>query len=116
PFDLWNRVTTDATTRGLFEPTLFSQGFVTALLLSMLAIICLPRQFHVGVVENNDLRHLRSSRWVLPLYLLLFAVFVLPIVAAGLQMLPPGTKEDMFMLSLPMATGNHGLLLVSFIG
>lgn len=116
PFDLWNRVTTDATIRGMFEPTLFSQGFVTALLLSMLAIICLPRQFHVGVVENNDLRHLRSSRWVLPLYLLLFAVFVLPIVAAGLQMLPPGTKEDMFMLSLPMATGNHGLLLVSFIG
>ncbi|HCK26868.1 MAG TPA: hybrid sensor histidine kinase/response regulator, partial [Alcanivorax sp.] len=116
PVDMWQRVRDVPAIRSVFEPALFSQSFVTALLLSMLAIICLPRQFHAGVVENNDLQHLRTARWVLPTYLGLFALFVLPIVAAGMITQPGSTQPDMYMLSLPMAADNQGLLLLSFIG
>lgn len=116
PVDMWQRVRDVPEIRSVFEPALFSQSFVTALLLSMLAIICLPRQFHAGVVENNDLQHLRTARWVLPTYLGLFALFVLPIVAAGMITQPGSTQPDMYMLSLPMAADNQGLLLLSFIG
>lgn len=116
PVDLWRQASVHEGLRRVFEPTLFSQSFVTAMLLSMLAIICLPRQFHAGVVENNNLRHLRTARRVMPLYLALFAVFVLPIVAAGVITQADSSQPDMYMLSLPIATGNRGLMLLAFIG
>ncbi|MCC4307006.1 hybrid sensor histidine kinase/response regulator [Alcanivorax marinus] len=116
PLDLWRNMMASPRIRGTFEPALFSQNFVTALLLSMLAILCLPRQFHAGVVENNDLQHLRKARWLMPLYLGLFALFVLPIVAAGLLTQSHGGPADMYMLSLPMAMGNNGMMLLAFIG
>ena len=47
--------------------------------LSMLAILFLPRQFQVTVVENVDERHVRKAIWLFPLYLLLINIFVLPI-------------------------------------
>ncbi|MGI9493277.1 MAG: hypothetical protein ACR2QF_12840 [Geminicoccaceae bacterium] len=35
--------------------------------LSMMAIICLPRQFQVAVVENVDEAHIRKAVWLFPL-------------------------------------------------
>ncbi|MEE2871067.1 MAG: hybrid sensor histidine kinase/response regulator [Pseudomonadota bacterium] len=117
PVDLWQALSERQDVMQTFEPTLFSQSFVTALLLSMVAILCLPRQFHAGVVENNDLRHLRTTRWLLPLYLFLFALFVLPIVISGVITQPYLLGQaDTYMLSLPMAQGNSFMLMLSFIG
>lgn len=117
PVDLWQSLAARPEVMQTFEPTLFSQSFVTALLLSMVAILCLPRQFHAGMVENNDLRHLRNSRWVLPLYLLMFAIFVLPIVVSGVLTQPYLLGQaDTYMLSLPMAQENSAMLVLSFIG
>ncbi|EKF75882.1 Na-solute symporter/sensory box histidinekinase [Alcanivorax hongdengensis A-11-3] len=117
PWDLWQQVVSRPPVLHTFEPTLFSQSFVTALLLSMVAILCLPRQFHAGVVENNDLGHLRTTRWVLPLYLFLFALFVLPVVAAGMINQPQLIGQaDSYMLSLPLAEGNGLMSLIAFIG
>ena len=83
----------------------------------MVAILCLPRQFHAGIVENNDLRHLRTTRWLFPAYLMLFAVFVLPIVITGVVTQPYLIGQaDTYMLSLPMAQDSSFMLLVSFIG
>jgi Na+/proline symporter len=54
-------------------------GTWTALiLLSGLAIIFLPRQFQIIVVENVDESHLRRAVWLFPLYLVLINIFVLP--------------------------------------
>ena len=50
----------------------------------MLAILLLPRQWQVAVVENVDERHLRTASWLFPLYLLLINIFVMPIAIAGL--------------------------------
>jgi len=117
PVDMWQQLSERSDVMQSFEPTLFSQSFVTSLLLSMVAILCLPRQFHAGVVENNDLRHLRTTRWLFPLYLALFAIFVLPIVIAGVITQPYLIGHaDTYMLSLPMAQGSHGMLMLSFIG
>src|SRR5690606_27165538 len=67
--------------------------------IALLAIICLPRQFHVTVVENTEPRDLRLARWVFPLYLVLAALFVVPIALAGQLSLPPGISADSFVIS-----------------
>src|SRR5271166_624550 len=38
-------------------------------LLSAFAIILLPRQFHVAIVENHDQRGVRTASWLFPTYL-----------------------------------------------
>ncbi len=48
------------------------------------AILFLPRQFQVAVVENVDERHLDRAMWLFPLYLLAINIFVLPIALGGL--------------------------------
>lgn len=35
-------------------------------LIAMCAVICLPRQFHVTVVENNQGQDLHWARWIFP--------------------------------------------------
>jgi Na+/proline symporter/nitrogen-specific signal transduction histidine kinase len=85
--------------------------------LSMLAIMFLPRQFQVTVVENVNEEHLRTTLWLFPLYLLVINLFVLPIAFGGLLLLPPGTVDpDTFVLTLPMAQNHDLLALFVFIG
>jgi Na+/proline symporter/nitrogen-specific signal transduction histidine kinase len=85
--------------------------------LSMMAIICLPRQFQVAVVENVDEAHIRKAVWLFPLYLLLINVFVLPIAFGGLLRFPDGSVDaDTFVLTLPMAEQQEWLALLAFIG
>jgi len=85
--------------------------------LSMMAVICLPRQFHVAVVENVNEEHLKKAAWLFPLYLLAINIFVLPIAFGGLMHFPEGQIEaDTFVLTLPMAMGKKELALLAFIG
>lgn len=84
-------------------------------LLSALAIVLLPRQFQILVVENVDESHLRRAVWLFPLYLLLINIFVLPIAIAGLLQGLPG-NGDIFVLGLPLSQGQEGLALLAFIG
>ncbi len=86
-------------------------------LLSMAAIICLPRQFQVAVVENVDESHLKKAVWLFPLYLLLINIFVLPIAFGGLLHFPDGSVDaDTFVLTIPMAERHELLALFAFIG
>lgn len=92
-------------------------GWVTLTLLSMAAIMFLPRQFQVTVVENLREEHLNKAVWLFPLYLFAINLFVLPIAIAGLLYFPPGTVDgDTFVLTLPMAEGYGALALFAFIG
>ena len=87
------------------------------ILLSMLSVLFLPRQFQVMVVENVRESHLRRAIWVFPLYLLLINLFVLPIALGGLLYFGAGTMNpENFVLSLPLAAGQHALALFVFIG
>jgi signal transduction histidine kinase len=86
-------------------------------ILSMLAIMFLPRQFQVTVVENKDESHLKKAIWLFPLYMLAINVFVLPIAFGGLLHFPSGrTEADWFVLTLPMSQQQELLALVVFIG
>jgi Na+/proline symporter len=92
-------------------------GWVTLTLLSMAAILFLPRQFQVLVVENVNERHLDKAVWLFPLYLLLINIFVLPLALAGLLSFDRDTIDpDTFVLTLPMLERNPGLALFAFIG
>jgi Na+/proline symporter/signal transduction histidine kinase len=86
-------------------------------ILSMLAIMFLPRQFQVTVIENKDESHLRKAIWLFPLYMLAINVFVLPIAFGGLLHFPSGSVDaDSFVLTLPMSQKQELLALVVFLG
>jgi Na+/proline symporter len=85
--------------------------------LSMLAVILLPRQFQVAVVENVNERHLNKAIWLFPLYLLAINIFVLPIALGGLMHFPAGTVDaDTFVLTLPLSEQKTWLALLAFVG
>src|SRR5207344_1859696 len=85
--------------------------------LSMAAIMFLPRQWQVTVVENVDERHLTTAIWLFPLYLLAINVFVLPIAFGGLLHFPGGSVDaDTFVLTLPISEQAPWLALFAFIG
>ena len=91
--------------------------FLTMALLGVLAIFCLPRQFHVGLVECTDRRHLDTARWAFPLYLLAMSVFILPIARVGLAEFNGNVADaDTFVLALPIAAGNEFLVIMAFLG
>src|SRR5688572_16087674 len=93
-------------------------GTVAAMtVLSLFAILLLPRQFHVTVVENHDEREVKRAAWLFPLYLLLINLFVVPIALAGMLTFPAGSVDsDMFVLALPLAAKSELLTLVAFVG
>ncbi|MFC5301190.1 ATP-binding protein [Azospira restricta] len=89
----------------------------TLMLLSIGALLLAPRQFQIAAVENVDERHLRASSTLFPLYLLLLAIFVLPVTFAGLAKLPGGAIDpDMFLLALPVTEGATTVALLVFLG
>jgi len=86
-------------------------------LLSFVAIILLPRQFHVAVVENNNEAEIKRARWLFPLYLVLINLFVIPIAIAGLSTFAPGEVDsDMFVLALPLQAGSSIFTIAAFVG
>lgn len=99
------------------DPLVPDANFLTQTLLATVAIICLPRQFHMAVVEFQDQRDLRAARWLLPLYLGLFSLLILPIALAGQPLLARGLLDpDGLVLTLPMASGSDALTLLAYIG
>jgi len=88
------------------------------ILLSMFAVLFLPRQFQVLVVENVNENHLDKAVWLFPAYLLLINLFVLPIAFGGILHFGnvPSIEADYFVLTLPLANGYHNLALLVFIG
>lgn len=106
---------------GHLKPLLAPEGsyntWVSFSFLSALAVLMLPRQFQVSVVENSNERHLRRAIWMFPLYMLLINVFVLPIALAGqLAFAGGGVDADTFVLTLPIAHNQEWLALFAFIG
>jgi len=89
--------------------------WASLVLLSGLAFLFLPRQFHVSVVENTDPQHLRLAAWAFPLYLLLINLPVLPLALFGRLLLPEG-NPDLYVLALPLELGNGPLALLAFLG
>ncbi|KAF1712264.1 hybrid sensor histidine kinase/response regulator [Pseudoxanthomonas kalamensis DSM 18571] len=93
-------------------------GFFTQVVLSFLAILCLPRQFHVAVVECGNPADIRRARWLFVAYLLVISLMVVPIVGAGVSAFghAGGATNDTLVLALPLSMGQDTLALVAYIG
>ncbi len=104
-------------TASLPPPAPPGTAFLTLVLLGALAMISLPHQFHVGIVECRDVAHVRTARWLFPLYLLLISLFILPLARAG-QLLLAGqaVPADLYVLALPLEKGNEALAVLAFLG
>src|SRR6185437_15380100 len=98
-----------------YTPTI--GNFLCMVVLSFCAIMLLPRQFHVSVVENSSDSEVARARWLFPLYLIAINIFVIPVALAGLITFPFGAVDsDMYVLALPINGGAPLLSLLVFIG
>lgn len=97
-------------------PQWLTADFLANTVLSACAIFCLPRQFQVAVVECESTGDLKPARWLFPLYLGLFVLFVLPIASAGMHLAPASVHPDTYVLWLPSAQGHELLALLTFVG
>lgn len=93
-----------------------SSRFITITLLSMAAIICLPRQFHVGIVERRSEKDHAVARWLFPAYMLATSLVVIPITLAGFSTLPATVPADLYVLQLPLMNGDGLLAMFVFMG
>ena len=94
-----------------------SSEFIAQTIISMCAIICLPRQFHVTVVENYHRYDFQVARVMMPLYLIIASAFVLPIAGAGWLMFDEGTvNADTLVLNLPIIADQKWLTILAFLG
>jgi PAS domain S-box-containing protein len=102
----------------LDQPQTASYARWTAMLvISMMAVMFLPRQFHVLVVQNPRERDVNAVAWSFPLYLLLINLFVLPIAFAGLVVFPQsGGQADSFILQLPLHFQSRLISVTVFLG
>jgi Na+/proline symporter/signal transduction histidine kinase len=117
PFDMFAKAieradTADVLTR---EPQIALLLAMTVL--SACAIILLPRQFHVTVVENHNEAEIRLATWLFPLYLVMINLFVVPIAIAGLMTFPRGAVDgDMYVLALPLYANSSVWTVIAFVG
>src|ERR1700754_4476747 len=117
PSDLWERAMKTPEAVRAIETSPSIGNFLAMTLLSFLAIMLLPRQFHVSVVENSTEAEVRRALWLFPIYLVAINVFVIPIAIAGLVTFPFGASDsDMYVLALPISAGATALSLIVFIG
>jgi Na+/proline symporter/signal transduction histidine kinase len=114
--DLFNQAMLAPRLEEYWKETINWPSMVVQTGVAMMAIICLPRQFHVTVVENIDPQDLRLAKWVFPAYLALAALFVVPIALAGQMLLPSDVLPDSFVISLPLAQAHPALAMLAFIG
>ncbi len=102
--DLFSQASLVPEISALFVMDVDSSTFISwynGLFLSMVAVLFLPRQFQVMVVENVDEKHLKKAIWLFPLYLLAINIFVLPIAFAGMLKFAGQTADtDFFALFL----------------
>lgn len=91
-------------------------NWATLLLLSMSAIMFLPRQFHVAVVENSSSRNILTAMWLFPLYMVAINIFVVPIALYGINSGIPVEQADTYVLKIPVTEGHLWMALLVFIG
>ena len=117
PVALFNEAMQRPTTAAIFSREPRIDTLVAMTLLSFVAFIMLPRQFHVAVVENNNENEIKRAVWLYPVYLVLINLFVVPIALAGLLTFPTGSVDsDMFVLALPLQSGSNLFTIVAFVG
>jgi len=89
-----------------FAPSRLGLEFVVMSVVSAMAVIALPRQFYIGLIQAEGPDDLPRARLGFAAYLAAMAVLVLPIAMVG-SLLLPGRPADLYPLLLPELIGNH---------
>ncbi|MFZ9500464.1 MAG: PAS domain-containing hybrid sensor histidine kinase/response regulator [Beijerinckiaceae bacterium] len=115
--DLAARANADPVLRTMLARQPDPETWIATTLLAAFAILLLPRQFHVMVVENRDEADIRTAAWLFPLYLILINLFVIPLAIAGRLTFPDGSIDlDMTVLALPLSDGAPIIAVITMIG
>ncbi|MDZ4791470.1 MAG: PAS domain-containing hybrid sensor histidine kinase/response regulator [Hyphomicrobiales bacterium] len=114
--DLLSRASQDQRLQKLLEVDLTHPVWISGTIISFIAFLCLPQAFHVAMVENESASHMRTARWLYPLYLAAFSIFMVPIAIAGLVTFGDNVTPDTFMIMLPISADATGISLLAYIG
>ena len=99
-----------------FSAQRLTTDFPVIMLISALAIIVLPRQFYMGLVQAQSPDDLPGARLGLAAYVAAMAMLVLPIALAGTIVLGSQTAADRYVLALPLASGHGWALAAALAG
>ncbi|TQV68294.1 PAS domain-containing protein [Exilibacterium tricleocarpae] len=98
----------------LYDP-IRSTSSHTLLLVFIATAVAMPHIFHMAVVENTAKHATVTITWAFPLFLLLMALPIFPILWAGFELNAPMATEY-FPLGVPMLFGSPTLSIIAFIG
>jgi Na+/proline symporter/signal transduction histidine kinase/CheY-like chemotaxis protein len=116
PVEMMSRAMENPQVQAAYDYKTSLTTWIVMTVLSGFAIMLLPRQFYVTVVENRSEGELRKASWMFPLYLVLINLFVIPIAFAGLSVMSPDVNSDFYVVALPLAYGQDALAMFAFIG
>lgn len=99
-----------------FRPDRLSLDIGAIFLISAMAVLVLPRQFYMGLVEARAPDDLVRARLGLAAYIGAMALMVLPIALAGAALFEGGAPADLYVLQLPAMAGQHWALVLALLG
>lgn len=99
-----------------FAPAQLSLDFAVISLISVMAIVVLPRQFYMGVVEAQGDDDLVRARFGLAAYLLVMALVAIPIALAGATQFGNAQLADSYVLQLPALADQNAILAIALLG
>ncbi|WP_231759712.1 ATP-binding protein [Microbulbifer elongatus] len=98
----------------LYSP--IKQGSSHTLLLVFIATaVAMPHIFYLSIAERPATQGLRTASWGFPLFMLLMALPIFPIMWAGFA-LDVTEPVQYFTLAVPRASGSATLTILAFIG
>jgi len=83
--------------------------------LAFAAAFLLPRQFHMLFAENAQESSLKTACWAFPMFLLLLAMAIPPIMWAGVA-LDVGLPDDYTLLGIAALTDSSLMVIVAYLG
>lgn len=87
----------------------------TLLLVFVATAVTMPHIFQLGLAENPLMRNSHTVTWAFPLFLLLMALPIFPILWAGFELAVP-LPAQYFTLGVPILLESRGLTVLAFLG
>ena len=115
PMHIWELSKDSISLEEQFSPSSLV-GLFGLLIIGISAFLCFPRQFQVMFVEIKEQKNSSLARWLLPLYVLIFAFFAGPLGLAGNLNYGDSLQANAYVLFLPAYNGQLWLSLFAFLG
>jgi len=120
-FQYWNKAQTGYILQEYSQienlSSFISFDFWAQTLMAAAAIVCLPRQFHVTVIDNLHLEHVKTARWFFPLYLLAIGLTIPIIASAGKAIFAGDVLEaDSYVMGIALYSESLLLQIIVFLG